>query len=570
MDSHTHNSIHLLQEEEKQHLAAVVFENTTEAIIVTDKNNQIKIVNRAFSKITGYHQEEVVGKNPSLLSAGSHNKLFYEAMWKSLVNNNYWEGEIWNRRKNGEIYPGWLSITAIRDQQGDPVQYIGIHNDFTKSKEYEEKMWRLANCDALTNLPNRTLFMDRLSNALERAQREKQLVALLLIDLDRFKRVNDTLGHAAGDQLLQIVAERLTACVRHIDTIARLGGDEFTAILTGIPKMYYIERIAGKMLDNLAMPFFLAGDNEVFISGSIGITISPDDGHEVETLMKNADIAMYRAKQEGRNAYRFFTLNMNKSAIRRKALKQELHQALDREEFQIHYQPIIHLFSGQVTGAEALLRWNHPKQGIIFPKEFIPLTEEIGLIRQLGEWVMFHAIQQASLWHQKNHQVPIYLSVNFSSGQLRDPLFEKKLGKALNDAQLPINSFGLEVTETLVMDEHQKAAEILNHIKQMGTALVLDDFGTGYSSLESFHYVPIDILKIDQSRVQNAINDPADAKFTLAIIAMAHSMGMKVIAEGIETQEQLELLRQAGCDMAQGFYFSKPLPVKAFEAFTHF
>lgn len=432
-------------------------------------------------------------------------------------------------------------------------------------REGEEKLRLQANYDSLTKLPNRTLFMDRLSHALSRGRRDRSQVAVLFLDLDRFKKVNDTLGHNAGDKLLQQAARRLTACVRETDTVARLGGDEFTVILPDLHNAHNTELVARKMLQCLAEPFIIDGA-EMLVTGSLGITVFPDDGEDAETLLKNADTAMYKGKEDGRNTFRFFTAKMNAEALEYLKLENALRHAIEREQFILHYQPIIDLKTGRVTSAEALLRWNHPERGIVGPTEFIPLAEDTGIIVPIGEWVFRTACDQIGAWRDIGLS-SLHVSINLSARQSRDTAFKDMIHRVLKETGADPKNITLEITESLFMEEDHRVLAILNELRTMGINLSLDDFGTGYSSLSYLKRFPVNILKIDRSFVVDIGKDTESQGLVEAIIAMAHSQNMKVIAEGAETEEQVAFLRSRGCDEVQGFYFSHPLPAEEFAAY---
>ena len=550
--------------EEQLRIAATFFETTSEAITVTDMNNRIIAVNPAFCMITGYSEAEVLGQDPGFLSSGRNNRTFYRNMWDTLERMGRWQGEIWNRRKNGEVFPEWLSIVAIKDEKGNTKQYMAVFSDITKRKQDEEKIWRQANYDALTGLPNRNLFKDRLDQAMHAAHREGSLLALLFIDLDRFKWVNDTLGHAAGDRLLQEAAMRLSHCVRETDTVARLGGDEFTVILGELHDCSEVDKIAEKLLKRLAEPFVLNG-REAFVSGSIGITLYPGDASDMEQLLRNADAAMYSAKQAGRNVFRYFTQELNDEARRRLRLEADLRRVLERRELALHYQPIINA-NGEVAGAEALLRWQHPLYGFVPPDEFIPLAEDIGVIVDIEQWVMRQACHDARLFQLQAGE-GLFMSVNVSSMQCKSDHCRLVLGDILRESGLDPGTLKLEITERVMMENTDYVIALLSEIRSMGVRLAVDDFGTGYSSLSYLKQFPVDVLKIDRTFIAGLPDDRDDVALVEAIVAMAHSLGLQVVAEGVETAEQLAFLRSLGCDLIQGFYFSKPLPFGQFEAY---
>ena len=553
--------------EEQLHLAASVFENTAEGIMITDAENLIRAVNPEFCKITGYDEQEVLGKDPSILRSDEHDEGFFQEMWLSLKEIGAWEGEVWNKRKEGEIYPARLSINTIRDREQNTIRYVALLNDITQRKEYEEKIWYQANFDSLTGLPNRTLLMDRLQHDLENAHRQEKPIALMFIDLDGFKVINDTLGHPVGDRLLQEAANRLGDCLREGDTIARLGGDEFTIVLPNIETPDQAETVAEKLLKHLAVPFQLA-DQQLHISGSIGITLYPNDGDSSEMLLRNADTAMYRAKDSGRNTFVFFTEEMNQHAMKRMTLERELRHALQHDELEVHYQPFIDLASNCIIGAEALVRWRHPQRGMVPPDEFIPLAEETGLIAPLGERVLHCVTGPDSLWRRAG-LADLRIAVNVSTRQFqeRSVNFVERLQQIIEQAQVPAGLLEMEITESLLMENLEMAKRVMHSIRELGIPISLDDFGTGYSSLSYLRRFPVDLVKIDRSFIQDVTTDPEDANLVQAIIAMAHVLKLKVIAEGIETAEQLEFLRSSGCDICQGYYFSRPLPADEFEQF---
>lgn len=548
--------------EEHSRLAAAVFDNTVEAIMVTDAQGSIVAVNQAFSEITGYSSEDVLGQSPHVLNSGRHTKAFFDQMWQTLAQTGQWQGEIWNRRKNGEVYPEWLSITSVVDSNMQVMKYVGLFTDITRRKQSEQKIWSQANYDALTQLPNRNLFQDRLAQAITHAERAGTRVALMFIDLDHFKWVNDTLGHEAGDKLLQEAAVRLKNCVRKEDTIARIGGDEFTVILQDIQQNNDVDVIALKLLTSLLEPFQLA-DQEAFVSGSIGITLFPDDGINVESLLKNADTAMYQAKDAGRSRHRFFTQEMHQQALDRVSLERELRLALEHEQFQIYFQPIIDLDSAEVS-AETLLRWNHPEKGLVGPDNFIPLAEETGLILPIGDWVLRQSCEQAQIWRAQGIEFS-HVSVNVSGVQLREVGCVDKLTEVLATTGLPPEMLVLEITESTLIQSGKDMTDKLNAIRALKVRLSLDDFGTGYSSLSFLKRFPIDFLKIDRSFVRDVTSCSEDAALTEAIIVMAHRLGLKVVGEGVETEAQLEFLRSKSCNFTQGFLYSQALTGEDFE-----
>lgn len=549
--------------EDELRLASTVFETTSEAIVVTDTKNCIQAVNPSFTHVTGYSEEEVIGRDPSFLSSGRQDGTFYQRMWVQLCKTGRWQGEIWNRRKNGDLYAEWLAISAVHNNAGEISQYVAVFSDITKRKKAEELIIQQANFDTLTNLPNRNLFLDRLGRAMVRAKRNRNLVALMFIDLDRFKWVNDTLGHNIGDLLLQEAAARLMECVRETDTVARLGGDEFTIVLPDLKHDRDIEKLAQKILECLAEPFHISG-HEVFVSGSIGITIFPQDGLELEDLLRNADTAMYRAKEGGRNAYRFFTSQMNEDTQKQMMLERDLRHAIERNEFIVHYQPVVDVSSGDVISAEALVRWQHPEKGLMAPGFFIGVAEETGLITQIGNIVLKQVCQQIKIWQSDPILKDIRIAVNLSPRQLHNKNVVTDLEKLISDSGISAHSLALEITETLVMQDPEGAAELLEDIRAMGIKVYLDDFGTGYSSLNYLKRFSFDVLKIDRSFIMDVEFDKGDAALVEAIIVMAHKLGIKVVAEGVENKNQLDFVASQDCDMIQGYYYSKPLESQDF------
>lgn len=544
--------------EENLKLAATVFDNSAEAIIVTGPDGTILSVNKSFSKMTGYTGHEVIGQNPRILSAKVHDPEFYKLMWTALDSSGLWQGEVWNRRKNGEVYPTWLTISAVRDAEGKITNYVGISQDITSRKETEERLNYMANHDALTNLPNRTLFNDRLNNALARGERYGANLAILFLDLDRFKIINDTLGHDIGDLLLQNLARRLSESLRGADTVARWGGDEFIVLLGEIRTGQDGAAAARRILNLFSEPFLLGGQ-EIFVTASIGISIYPKDGKDAQTLLSNADTAMYRAKQQGKNNYQFYTAEMNASALERLRLESDLRRALERGEFSLYYQPKINISSGQIVGVEALIRWNHPSRGMIPPQDFIPLAEETGLIVPLGEWVLQTACKQNHEWHAAGIS-SIRVAVNVSTQQFRKENLTETIDRILQQTNLQNCLLELEITESVMMEDMERAITVMSELSDRGIHFSVDDFGTGYSSLVYLKRFPINILKIDRSLVRHIPSNPDDTAIASAIISLGKSLNLKVVAEGVETQEQLMFFRKQGCDEAQGYLFSHPLP----------
>ena len=549
-------------------MAATVFEHSTSAILITDPAGYIVQANEAFSRVSGYSVAQVLDQLPSMLTVGEQQQAHLDYILKQLKEHNTWEGEVWLRRLNGEHYPAWAGITAVFDDEGDLASYVCFFSDISERKASEQRIHRLAYYDALTHLPNRTLFQDRLHTALQQGERNKSWVVLMFLDLDRFKPINDSLGHAAGDRMLKDMAIRLLACVDNDDTVARMGGDEFTLLLqpraTREMALNRAINVAEQILASLVKPFVLEG-REFFVTASIGIALSPQDGNELSQLMKNADTAMYHAKERGKNNFQFYQADMNASALERLELESDLRHALEQDEFVLYYQP---QFSGdgkRLTGVEALLRWNHPRRGLVPPGDFIPVLEELGLVADVGDWVLAESCRQLKRWHQAKVRVP-KVSVNISARQFSDGQLGTRIAKILKKTGLPPACLELELTESILMREVSEALHILVSLKNLGLSIAVDDFGTGYSSLNYLKQFPIDVLKIDRTFVDGLPSGEQDAQIACAIIAMARSLNLAVIAEGVETQEQLDFLREHGCDEMQGYFFGRPMPARQFEA----
>lgn len=561
-------AIHRKHSDEALRLAASVYEASSEAVMVVDPDNRIVAVNPAFTSTTGYTIDEVRGQDPALLASGRHDKDFYQNMWQSILSTGSWQGEIWNRRKNGDEYVEWVSINTILDDAGEVQRRVAIFNDVSERKAAEAMVWRKANYDSLTGLPNRQLFLDRIQQALGKAERDGDAAALLFIDLDHFKDVNDTLGHEAGDLLLQEAAERIRGCVRHSDTVARLGGDEFTVLLTSVEDPSVVERVARAIASRLAGPFRLGGES-AYVSASIGITLYPQDGQTVEMLFKQADQAMYAAKAAGRNGYSWFTPAMQRAAELRHSLANDLRIALLEEQFELYYQPIISLETGKVIKAEALIRWHHPARGEVPPSTFIPIAEDTGLINDIGDWVFRKAIDTAARWNADRglrNIIPVSISINKSPREFMNAFPREAWMDQLLASGMPPSSIIVEITEGLLLDNRPEVTSKLRALRDMGVRLALDDFGTGYSAMSYLQRYEIDFIKIDRSFVRNLATSDRERAIAEAIIAMAHKLGIEVIAEGVEAQEQQDVLAFAGCDFVQGFLVSRPIPAAQFEA----
>jgi len=560
----TVQDVTLHKESKKQlALAARVFESSIEGIIITDANGIIQSVNQAFTHITGYSQEEAVGNKPSMLKSDRHDQDFYQAMWSTLNDTGRWEGEIWNRRKNGEIYPEYLIITAISDDYGRVTNYVAVFHDLTEIRSYEDQIHFQAYHDALTSLPNRLLLLDRLKVAIGHAQHSSHNVAVLCLDLDNFKHINDSLGHMAGDFLLQQVAERLKACMEDDTTVARLGGDDFAILLEQCKDVKDVVVMAEKILDQFTTSFNLTS-YETYITASIGITSFPDDSHDAETLLKNGELAMYRAKIEGKNRYQFFTKGMNSKVIHRLSLENRLRTALDREEFLVYYQPKVSIGSGEILGMEALVRWQTTDGQVISPLDFIPLAEETGLIVPIGDYVLSKACVDTGKWLKNNKNLSV--SVNLSARQFKEKDLVETLVAIVCEAGFPVAHLELEITESVVMGNEQAAIKQLLEFKEAGIRLALDDFGTGYSSLQYLRMMPIDTLKIDRSFIKDIPGNIDSSAIATTIVSLAQALNLELVAEGVENREQLEFLSlQNSKNMQiQGYLFSPPLPAAAF------
>lgn len=544
--------------EDSLRLSAAVFEYSGEGIMITNADNRIVSVNAAFTRLTGYTLDEVRGMNPRLLSSQRTPPETYLAMWNALKESGHWQGELWDRSKDGHVYPAWVSISVLRSLAGEVTHHIASFADISERKAVEERISRLAHHDPLTGLFNRYSLQERLEQALLTAQREGSEVTVMLIDMDRFKSINDTLGHPAGDALLIEIAQRLRDTIRESDIVARLGGDEFIVALTGVESgMLSGASIVGKIQHRLGQPYAYQG-KLLHSTPSIGLSIFPADGNSSETLIKNADIAMYAAKALGKNTFQFFSPAMNEGAVERMHLEQELRVALEREEFVLHYQPQI-CADGSLSGLEALVRWNHPHNGMISPMKFIPVAEEIGLIEQLGAWVLNEACRQLAVWKTTGVQAKC-IAVNLSAHQLRSPDLVELVRTTMGRHGIGAGELELELTESVAMEDPQRAIDKLKALRQLGVELAIDDFGTGYSSLAYLKLLPIQTLKLDRAFVKDIETDENDATISIATMALAHSLGLMVVAEGVETNAQRSFLVSHRCDILQGYLFSKPLP----------
>lgn len=546
------------QMESQMQLLGVAFKHSGEAILISDQANNIVTVNPAFTVLTGYEEAEAIGKNPRFLSAGRNTPEDYEAMWQSIRSKGFWQGEIWDRRKDGAIYPKWMSISVIRSDEGEIRYHIAHFTDISAERAAEEKLHHIAHHDSLTGLPNRFSLSGRIHQALALARRDGGRVALLFIDLDRFKVVNDTLGHHVGDQLLIEVARRLQESVRDSDVVARLGGDEFVIMLTGIEHSTSVAMVAEKIVLTVGSPYVIE-EHDLYTSPSIGIAIFPTDGGNGDTLMKNADAAMYHAKSAGRNNFQFFDAKMNEAAVERLNMEHSLRQALAREEFCLHFQPILDVASGKVVEVEALIRWMHPQQGMIPPGKFIGIAEETGLIQPLGEWVFWAACRQLADFNAAG-VVDVKMGINISAMQMRNGNLPILARGAIEAMGIKPQDLIFEITESVAMHRPDETVALLDLLHDMGIGLAIDDFGTGYSSLSYLKMFPIDHLKLDRSFVEEIGQDGDSSAICDATIGLAHNLGLKLVAEGVETEAQFAYLRQRGCDLVQGYLFSRPVP----------
>ncbi|MDD4865234.1 MAG: EAL domain-containing protein [Alishewanella agri] len=557
----THIDISDRKESElKLQLLARLFEQSSEGLLITNAQQQVVMVNQAFCNISGYRPEEVVGKDPKLLSSGKHNKAFYQKMWQAIQQQGVWKGEIWNRRKDGTIYPEWLSISKIDGPEPGEIYYVGLFSDITQYKEDEAQIRFLAQYDALTSLPNRALLMDRTEQALAIAKAQQQPLALLFIDVDRFKQINDSLGHQIGDQLLIQIAKRLATLCRPADTLCRLSSDEFV-LLRPDTNAEQAAQLAEQILPLMLTPYQVSG-HELVLSASIGLALYPEDGCSFLDLYRHADIAMYRAKESGRNTYCFFTSEMQRYHARHLMLENALRRAIDLNELHLVYQPQFSLLEQRLIGFEALLRWQHPEQGFISPAEFIPLAERSGLVIPLGEWVLRTALAERATWQQL---VPsdLTVAINLSPLQFRQPGLLNLITTQLEALSLPAAALELEITESAMVEDPAQAASLLEAFCQHGLRIAVDDFGTGYSSLSYLKRFALHKLKIDQSFVRDLLVDPDDRAIVKAIISMATSLDLQTIAEGVETAEQQALLQQLGCQAIQGYHYGKPMQATA-------
>jgi diguanylate cyclase (GGDEF)-like protein/PAS domain S-box-containing protein len=546
-----------------QRQVIAMFESTAEGVMLTDLSGTIRSVNPAFTQMTGYTEADAIGKNPRFLKSGRHTEAFYQAIWDEIAATGHWQGEVWNRRKSGEIFPEWLTISAVRDSAGQVQSYVGVFSDISHIKHTEAELERLAHYDPLTGLPNRILLHAQLNHALDRALRHKERVAVMVLDLDGFKTVNDSLGHPAGDRLLQVIAERLLRLLRREDTVARLGGDEFAVIAENVCNDNSPGLIAEKIIQAVSEPVELNGHNAL-VTVSVGIAIYPDDGEDTTSLIQAADMAMYASKQSGRNTSRFHHADMTRAAQHRLHIEHGLRRALELGELEVWYQPQFDLASGALIGSESLVRWRSPERGLVPPNEFIPIAEETGLILPLGEWVLRQSCTQAADWRARGLEAGA-ISVNVAGPQIERGDFFATVETILLETGWPADRLELEITESFLLRNAEQAMTMVEKLSELGVKVAIDDFGTGYSSLSYLKFLRVNKLKIDQSFVRDLPDDRDDAAITRAVIALGHNLGFKVIAEGVESAAQRDFLKQEGCDQSQGYFYSRPLPVAEFE-----
>ncbi|NLX58064.1 MAG: EAL domain-containing protein [Phycisphaerae bacterium] len=546
-------------------LSAKVFENSGEGIVIAAADRRILSVNSMFALMSGYSVEETVGRPLSILRCDRHDEAFYENLWRTAYDKGIWQGELWTRRKDGDVFLAWMTAGVVRDENGSVTHLILTGSDMTEQKQAADRIRRLAYYDELTELPNRTLLVDRLATYLARARRNGTLVGVLFLDLDRFKNINDSLGHRTGDHLLQGVAERLRDVVRDADTVARMGGDEFVVIVPDADDSSAVAAVALRIGRALAEPILVDG-RELAVRASIGISVFPNDGADADSLMKHADVAMYRCKDSAHAVYRFFTSDMNAMVLEKLTVENELRTAIRDGQLCLHFQPQVDARTGRLIGAEALVRWRHPQRGLLMPGHFITVAEETGLIVPLGEWVLHEACRQCATWPAAAPSSAVPVAVNISAAQFHRHGFHRMILDALAESGLEPNRLELELTESAIVEDVEAAAACLGELKAIGIRVAIDDFGTGYSSLSALRRFPVDRLKIDRMFVNDLTTSDDGATITLAVIAMANSLKLKVLAEGVETQEQIDFLLRHGCHEMQGYHFARPMPAEDFAA----
>jgi diguanylate cyclase (GGDEF)-like protein/PAS domain S-box-containing protein len=553
----------LQNREEGLRKLSTAVEQSPVSVLITDTQGVIEYVNESFVKISGYSREDVIGCKPDVLKSGHTSQEQYKQLWETVLGGEVWRGQFCNRRKDGTLYWEEAVISPVKDPSGRITHLIAVKEDITVRKSYEEQLLHQANYDSLTGLPNRLLALDRLTLALAYAKRHEMAVGVLFVDLDNFKRVNDTLGHEVGDKLLVEVAQRFSQVMRDGDTVARLGGDEFLVVVPDVTSPKEAETISEKVINALSDPIRLE-EREVYIGASIGVSIYPEDGHDSAVLLRNADAAMYQAKESGRNTFRFFTSAMNESSLRRMEMEPYLRLAMDRGEFFLHFQPQVSTASGEIRGVEALLRWSSPALGQVPPDTFISLAEDIGVIHKIGAWVLENACRQIREWN-KYLVKPLRVAVNISPLQFRDYGLVDTVQKVLDETGLDPELLEIELTEGVLLDNNREKDAMLGNLKGLGITLTMDDFGTGYSSLSYLRAFPFDVIKIDRSFIGDITVDRADAELTQSIITMAHILKLQVVAEGVETEEQLRFLQKYNCDLVQGYYTGRPVPASELE-----
>lgn len=547
-----------MKELQKQ-ISDMIVNHVREGVMITDAKGAIVYVNPAFQVVTGYHVDEVIGLRPNFLQSGIHDRVFYEQMWKTIAEKGQWSGEIWNQRKDGDVYPEWLLILAVHGEQGKADRYIGIFTDISDQKSAEEELRRLAHQDSLTGVANRYHYQTRMASIIETSSTYNQKVAIFFLDLDRFKQINDTFGHKAGDDLLIDMTNRLKRLLSTKDFIARLGGDEFSIALANIRHPREAFALAEAIIASFSTPFRIAGQ-DIYMSTSIGISFFPEDGQGVDTLIQNADKAMYHSKQKGRNRFSVYHVDMNVETKEALTMETELRRAIERDELTVHYQPQVDLLQKKAVGAEALIRWHNKHYGQVPPDVFIPIAEEAGLIISIGQWVLRQVCRDLHKMSQYGLSIPS-IAVNVSALQFLQDGFVEAVRTILYEENIPPQLIDLELTESTVMPDAQSSIQRLGELKSLGFTLSIDDFGTGYSSLSYLRRFPIDQLKIDKSFIQLIDQSEDDASIVEAIITMAHRLHLKVVAEGVENDQQLQLLETESCDLVQGYFYSKPVPL---------
>ncbi|WEJ61832.1 putative bifunctional diguanylate cyclase/phosphodiesterase [Thiomicrorhabdus lithotrophica] len=535
-----------------------LFEHTGEPVLISNSKNEIIKVNRAFEEALGYKQSDLIGKDPKVLASGKTDPQTYESLWRLLKNNISWHGELWNRHENGKIIPFWATISPIRNNQNEIENYIANYSDISQIKDVEARIHKLAHQDSLTGLLNRLSLEDRLKQSISEAKRNQHNLAVLFLDMDRFKIINDTIGHHAGDEILIQIAHRLKSILRESDIISRIGGDEFVIALPNYGEIYSLKNLIDKIINELRVPYMVDG-NKLVSTPSLGISLYPEDGTDSESLMKNADTAMYSVKEHGRNSYQFFKQEMNDVIQMKLILEQELLNAIEQNEFCLYYQPQICGKEHKIIGLEALIRWQHPEKGLISPDFFIPIAEESGLIIPISQWVLHEAIKTIANFKEFGFS-NITMAINISQQQFKSESFHDEIARTLKTFNIPGRFLELEITESQAMENAEQTIEILHGLKKLNVSIALDDFGTGYSSLAYLKRLPIDIVKVDRSFIQDIEHDSNDAEISSAAISLSHNLGLKVIAEGVETETQLAFLKSHNCDVMQGYFFSRPLP----------